>query len=208
MKHEITVWIPAMKRLDKYRLETNSFSHPQRISILLEQKEIAEIYVRDGEMELRGPNYDHDHTDVIWREDIIGWGEFDASERDHYIQEAIRRADASLKAQAGLTDQSPKGPRIKTMDDLTNRLQALFDDAQSASMSLDDVDLNREMAARLETLAEEFMAQFDQLEAKPDLGGWLAAHHDALGDEERAIGHAILAGLSELKPDSGPQPEM
>ena len=103
-----------MKRLEKYRLQTTSFSDPQRISILLDLNEVAEIYVRDGEMELRGPNYDTDHSDVIWREDIIGWGEFDTSERDHYVHEAVRRADLRVDPDSrhGSLDQDEPIPEI------------------------------------------------------------------------------------------------
>jgi hypothetical protein len=82
-----------MKRFEKYHVERTCGGYPERFSIMLNGREVAEIYVRDGEMELRGDNYATDHTDIIWQIDIRGWGNFDATERDHYMHEAVRRAD-------------------------------------------------------------------------------------------------------------------
>lgn len=103
-----------MKRFEKYQTLLTCGSTPQRISIILEDREVAEIYVRDGEMEVRGQNYDNDHSDVIWREDINGWGDFDASEYDHFMHEAIRRIDPIVdpSSDSGMLDADEPVPYI------------------------------------------------------------------------------------------------
>ncbi|MFX4299868.1 hypothetical protein [Pseudosulfitobacter pseudonitzschiae] len=103
-----------MKRFEKYQTLLTCGSTPQRISIILGDREVAEIYARDGEMEVRGPNYDRDHSDVIWREDIKGWGSLDVSEHDHYIHEAIRRIDpiADPTSLHGMLDEIEPVPEI------------------------------------------------------------------------------------------------
>lgn len=107
-----------MKRFEKYTTILTCGSTPERISVMLEGREVAEIYVRDGEMEVRGPNYDHDHSDVIWREDIKGWGSFDVSEHDHYMHEVIRRIDPIVDPTSshGVLDRDEPVPEIGPED--------------------------------------------------------------------------------------------
>lgn len=100
-----------LSRFEKYQLQTTCGACPERISVLLGGREVAEFYVRDGEMELRAPQPEGGAlAEVYWREDIRGWGAFKAEERDHYMHEAIRRFDKTFDPEGRHGELDPDEP--------------------------------------------------------------------------------------------------
>jgi hypothetical protein len=78
---------------------------------------------------------------------------------------------------------------MKTMH---QKIQGIIDAAQSSAMSLSDADHAREIDARLDVLACEFMATRRYL-TPMSLDEWLAENHDLLTQAERDDGNSILA---------------
>lgn len=105
-----------MKRFEKYETNITCGAYPHRVDILLEGRVVGEIRVEEGELELHHP-FDASNPEraPIWREDIIGWGDFDATERDHYMHECVRRLDP-IADPAGIHGDLDPDETVPTID--------------------------------------------------------------------------------------------
>ena len=79
---------------------------------------------------------------------------------------------------------------MRDADQVRARVQAAVEAAGPAGMVRDGFE--RELTDRLDALAREFMGRFPDL-PQMSLDEWLAEHHEALTETDRAAGYELLA---------------